>query len=158
MEHTLDYAVGDLTGKKLEFNINNFLLDLELEIGGIAREKRRGFEIDKNEYIEKIRDFRSEIRGMEKALGYLDLLTFLKFGINFFDDYIEGRHDQISTMFFVTKDEEIYQKSMSFTPEQLLDARKDVDFRLKIVYTSEEYLKFTKYFHPDWSVEEEEEF
>lgn len=155
MEHILDYAVGDLTGKKLEFNLNNFLLDFEVEIRKIARTKRRNLEIDKKEYIEKIRDFRSEIRGMEKALGCLDLLTFLKFNIGTFEKYIEGKNHWISTMFFVIKGEETYQKSLCFTPEQMADAGKDIDFSLKIVYTSEEYSKFKKYFYPDWSEEED---
>lgn len=155
MEHVLDYAVEELTGKKLEFNLNNFLRDFEVEIRKIARTKRRNLEIDKKEYIEKIRDFESEIRGMEKALGCLDLLTFLKFNIRIFNNYIEGKNYWISTMFFVTKGEETYQKSLSFTPEQLVNAGKDIDFSLKIVYTSEEYSKFSKYFDPDWSEDED---
>lgn len=156
MEHTLNYAVKDLTGKELEYRLNNFLSEIEGEIRKIARTERRGLERFK--YFNKALELRNEIEGIEKVLGCIDLTIFLRETVNSLLDYIKGKEKSIFTMFFVVKGEETYQKTMSFTPEQIVDARKDIGFSMKLIYTSEEYLKFKKYFHPDWSVEEEEEF
>ena len=144
--------IKDLTGKELEYSLNNFLAEIQGEIRKIERTKRKGLKIDK--YLEKIDSFNYQIDGIERVIGLVKLNMYLRLTVRSLEDFIKGKENYIRLWCLVKKDEDIYLKTLHFTPEQMVQSNKDVEFSLKIAYTEEDYNKFEKYFDNEKQKEE----
>lgn len=143
-KNIFDIYIKDLTGKGLEYSLNNFLSEIQGEIRKIEKTKRRDLKIDK--YLTKINSFYYQIDGIERVIGISKLNMYLRLTVSGLENYITGKEEWISFWCLVKKDEDIYLKILHFTPEQMVQSNKDVEFSLKIAYTEEDYSKFEKYF------------
>lgn len=151
-KNIFDVYIEDLTGKGLEYSLNNFLVEIQGEIRKIERTKRKGLKIDK--YLTIIDYFNYQIDGIERVIGLVKLNMYLRLTVKSLEDFIKGKENYIRLWCLVKKDEDIYLKTLHFTPEQMVQSNKDVEFSLKIAYTEEDYNKFEKYFDNEKQKEE----
>ena len=151
-KNIFDVYIEDLTGKGLEYSLNNFLAEIQGEIRKIERTKRKGLKIDK--YLTIIDSFNYQIDGIERVIGLVKLNMYLRLTVKSLEDFIKGKENYIRLWCLVKKDEDIYLKTLHFTPEQMVQSNKDVEFSLKIAYTEEDYNKFEKYFDNEKQKEE----
>ena len=151
-KNIFDVYIEDLTGKGLEYSLNNFLAEIQGEIRKVERTKRKGLKIDK--YLTIIDSFNYQIDGIERVIGLVKLNMYLRLTVKSLEDFIKCKENYIRLWCLVKKDEDIYLKTLHFTPEQMVQSNKDVEFSLKIAYTEEDYNKFEKYFDNEKQKEE----